>query len=68
MNTGGTRVDVRPLKDLARRLPASSVFRVAFLAEDDFMDAAEYTCKIRVWMKLLDEVDGPDPLSGQRWR
>jgi hypothetical protein len=63
-------VDVRPLKNLARKLPPSSVFRVALLAEDDIMDAVEYTCKIRIWMKLLDEVDGSDCASGQPggWR
>jgi hypothetical protein len=47
-------VDIRPVKDLARRrLPARSRLREIILLEEDFIPAWLYVSYVGVWLRLL---------------
>lgn len=47
-------VDIRPVKDLARRsLPMSSRLRELILGEDDFLPAWLFVAYVAVWLRLL---------------
>jgi hypothetical protein len=47
-------VDIRPLKELARRrLPARSRLRELILLEEDFLPAWLYVSYVGVWLRLL---------------
>jgi hypothetical protein len=46
-------VDIRPVKELARRLPVRSRLRELILLEEDFIPAWLYVCYVGVWQRLL---------------
>jgi hypothetical protein len=61
-------VDISHLKGLARNLPLGSAFRAVLLAEPDIITSSDYTIKVKVWLVLLEKVDGPAHMLGLQWR
>lgn len=48
-------VDLRPIKNVAKKLPPTSVLREVVLAEPaDRLDFREFLGKIPIWLKLLE--------------
>lgn len=47
-------VDLRPLKSFAiKNLPNYSVTRYVIISDDDFVNAAEFVARVKIWLSLL---------------
>ena len=47
------KVAIRPIKDVARKLPPDHPLRVVILSEPDELDGDECFVKLTVWLRLL---------------
>ncbi|MEM2028529.1 MAG: hypothetical protein QXS05_04005 [Candidatus Bathyarchaeia archaeon] len=47
-------IDIRPLKNFARKLPPCAL-RTVLLAEDDFIDLTRFFALIPLWLRLAKE-------------
>ena len=47
------KIDLRPLKAFALKLPPNSPLRVVFLLEDEKLDVYTFLARMPVWLRLL---------------